>query len=123
MISKAKKVFEFVPTDIITLDEIRIKMREVEMSNFLDIEFPPTDSSIYSPNELEKPFDQQIIVWKRPKDFMLVDKAKNLAPPEVFDKKIEPNDIKQGILGNCWLMCALSSLAEMPYLVERLFIT
>ena len=54
---------------------------------------------------------------------MVVDTKKGLNPPQVFDKKIEPGDIKQGVLGDCWLMCALGSLAEMPYLVERLFLT
>ena len=53
---------------------------------------------------------------------MVINENEGLNAPEVFYKKIEPNDIKQGQLGDCWLMCALGSLAEMPYLVERLFI-
>ena len=97
------------------LDAIRRKLKE-SGTNFVDVEFPPVESSIYPATE-GKPFGE--IVWKRPKDFM---DAKD-GPMEVFDKKIEPNDIKQGQLGDCWFMCALASLAEMPYLVERLFIT
>lgn len=89
--------------------------------NFVDIEFPPVESSLY-PSSEASPIKQKV-VWKRPKDFMVVDKKKGLNAPDVFDKKIEPNDIKQGTLGDCWLMSALASLAEMPYLVERLFIT
>ena len=102
------------------LDAIRQKLKE-NKTNFIDIEFPPVESSIYPASE-SQPFGQPI-VWKRPKDFMVVDESQGLNSPEVFFKKIEPDDIKQGQLGDCWFMCALASLAEMSHLVERLFIT
>ena len=105
---------------MVSLDVIRKKLTEVNW-NFVDIEFPPVESSLYPPSEV-KPLPYKV-VWKRPRDFMIIDKSQGLNPPEVFEKKIEPSDIKQGVLGDCWLMCALGSLAEMPYLVERLFIT
>ena len=108
------------PYDISPLDGIRKKLRDIPM-NFIDIEFPPADSSLF-PVGVRNPYKRKI-VWKRPAEFMTVDPSQGLNPPEVFEKKIEPDDIKQGKLGDCWLMCALSSLAEMPYLVERLFIT
>ena len=60
--------------------------------NFIDIEFPPVDSSIYPPSE-GHPYNFEI-VWKRPLEFMQVDESIGLAPPEVFYKQIEPNDIK-----------------------------
>jgi len=34
---------------------------------------------------------------------------------------IDPTDINQGTLGNCWFCCALSSLAEFPKLIQNLF--
>ena len=92
------------------LDAIRKKLKEANI-NFVDIEFPPVESSIYPQSE-GKPFNEPI-VWKRPKDFMVIDESKEMFSPEVFYKKIEPNDIKQGQLGDCWFMCALASLAEM----------
>ena len=122
LLNRARKVFEMFPYDILPLDTVRAKLREHKM-NFIDIEFPPVDSSIYAPHEPDNPFAETTIVWKRPHEFMEVDPSKDELAIDVFYKKVEPDDIKQGQLGDCWFMCALASLAERPYLVERLFIT
>jgi hypothetical protein len=91
LINISRQIFEKFPYDIMPLDAIRQKLRENNI-NFIDIEFPPVESSIHPPSETQ-PFGQPV-VWKRPKDFMVVDESKGLTAPEVFFKKIEPDDIK-----------------------------
>lgn len=85
------------------------------LGSFMDPLFPPTLKSILLGAEnfsLESG-----VHWRRPSEFF---NGENF---EIFDREIEPNDIKQGSLGDCWFMCALSSLSERPDLVKRLFLT
>lgn len=42
---------------------------------------------------------------------------------EVFKGKIEPDDIKQGYLGDCYFLAALAALAERPDRIFSLFLT
>ena len=56
------------------------------------------------------------IQWRRPHEFMSGD-------IKVFSDTIDPNDIIQGALGDCWFLSALASLAENPHLIRRLFVT
>jgi calpain-15 len=43
--------------------------------------------------------------------------------PVIFDKDINPDDINQGQLGDCYFLCAMSALAEFPDRVRALFKT
>jgi hypothetical protein len=77
------------------------------MKSIYDIETDPK-------NRIKYPFEFDI-VWKRPLEFM------KLAPgvePKIFsgyktrpDWGIDPDDIYQGEIADCWLMCAVSILA------------
>lgn len=35
---------------------------------------------------------------------------------------VNPNDIRQGGLGNCWMMSSASALAEKPGRIKRMFL-
>jgi len=52
------------------------------------------------------------LVWKRPE--------------QIFERfklfeGIDPTDIRQGIIGDCYFLAALSALAENPERIKRLF--
>ena len=58
----------------------------------------------------------QTFVWKRPEE-VYGDHG------FVVYSKIGPNDIKQGVCGDCYFLSSLSSLAEKEGRVEKIFIT
>lgn len=42
---------------------------------------------------------------------------------QVFEQGIDPTDIAQGQLGDCWLLSALAALAEQPETIQNCFLT
>ena len=44
-------------------------------------------------------------------------------PWVVFRGEPRPEDIRQGSVGNCWFVCALSALAEKPELLRQILLT
>lgn len=68
-----------------------------------DPDFPPNQNSIQVPGE--KPNASRQYEWKR---------AKDIFEPGfvVFNEDIDPNDINQGELGNCYYLAVLSACAE-----------
>ena len=42
---------------------------------------------------------------------------------EIFKGEIDPNDISQGNLGTCYLLCSIASLAEKPNRIKKLFLS
>lgn len=109
------EVIKGIPFDVMSDQEIIAKLDENGIDQFIDPSFPPDMTSIYDKNtEATYPL-QEKPVWKRPKEFM-----KN---PQLFVGGIDPNDINQGALGNCWFLASIASVAENPALIKRLFIT
>lgn len=82
-----------------------------------DKDFPPKRSSLYDP-QIDTDVDAQMynsFQWKRASEIY-----KTFS---VFVGGVDPNDINQGQLGDCYFLAALSSLAEFEDRVKALFVT
>lgn len=77
---------------------------------FVDLTFPPKPQSLSREWEGAAP----TFAWMRPAAYC-TDPAK---PPCLFVGQIEPNDIDQGQLGNCYFLCALACLSEFPEVIK-----
>ena len=83
---------------------------------FIDTTFLPLDNSLQSSWQKG---DMKMYPFKRPSQWeLLSDKG---LKPSLFVNKIEPADINQGALADCYLMGALSSVAKEDYLVQQMF--
>lgn len=81
---------------------------------FQDIEFTPNKTSLVGtdvPEEYDGEWDK--LLWRRPSDVF--------EKPFTLWGSIYACPIKQGSLGDAYLLCALSSLAENPKFVAQLF--
>lgn len=83
---------------------------------FCDKKFPNSNVSLFQ-NPPHRDYVASKANWKftwnRPKDV--------LGNYALFINEPSPADIRQGQLGDCYLLCAISSLAEQPSLISRLF--
>lgn len=73
---------------------------------FVDLSFPPCDDGIGTSDEC---------AWYRPQDIVGADKV-----PVLYDQDIKPDDVQQGSLGDCWLICVLAILAQYPSMIRRI---
>ena len=101
-------------------------------NKFYDNTFPPTLNTLYSKNSKGEFMDKvrgpkklkdfqedvsyiQSIVWKR---------VTEVSPKwELFEGKIEINDVEQGSLGDCYFLSSIAALAGYPYLIKEKFRT
>lgn len=98
-------------------DKIRMT-HEQEGVKFVDPQFPPDSTSLakdFSKMEYEVEQEWKTFVFKDIDDIYQ-------QPIRVFND-ISPNDIMQGVLGDCYFLSALSAIAEFPKRIERCFDT
>lgn len=77
----------------------------------MDDRFPPNAASLSG--EYSTP-DWNKINWQK------IEKV--VQNPVIFSDKVEPGDIKQGYLGDCYFLAALAALAERPDRIFNLFL-
>ena len=91
---------------------------------FDDGEFPPGAESLGAMESV----DTKDVEWKRGGEIFEAGRGGDADTSEgqqakLFAGKIEPNDIGQGQLGDCWLLTAFVCLAESPGAIQSVFLT
>ena len=107
------------------VEELERKSKEIEKmvlrvigegKPWTDPDFQPNMKSLFNPSIDEGDASlYRSLAWKRAKDIY--------KQPKVFSGGIEPNDINQGSLGDCYFLAVLSSLAEFPERIMDMFVT
>jgi hypothetical protein len=71
-------------------------------------DFPRTDSASL------RAFTKYVSAYKRPSHVE--------SSPSLWGSRIQPHDIRQGSLGDCYMVAVASALAEYPNRVKKLFV-
>ncbi len=92
---------------------------------FIDQDFLPSNKSIGLPDSDSIQKYECYIHWRRIKFIILNHEEAQTQKtiPKIYFDGIFPTDVKQGKLGDCWILSAISALAEHPRLVKRLILT
>lgn len=77
------------------------------------------DFSATDPNKESAHYMAQHTDWVRAHE---LDQFKDKIP-QLFEGKIEPSDLCQGAVGDCWLVAAFACAAEYPDAIRNLFLT
>uniref|UniRef100_A0A7S0YFV0 Calpain catalytic domain-containing protein n=1 Tax=Polytomella parva TaxID=51329 RepID=A0A7S0YFV0_9CHLO len=89
-------------------------------TQYIDKTFPHDYTSIGTWNGTTGPKLDKLIDWHRVAD---VCNNGNKSGSKLFCDGIEPSDICQGQLGDCWLLSALACLANEDGAIQRVFLT
>uniref|UniRef100_A0A2R9ALT4 Calpain 10 n=1 Tax=Pan paniscus TaxID=9597 RepID=A0A2R9ALT4_PANPA len=78
---------------------------------FRDTAFPAADSSLFC--DLSTPLAQfrEDITWRRPQEIC--------ATPRLFPDDPREGQVKQGLLGDCWFLCACAALQKSRHLLDQ----
>ncbi|XP_045150797.1 calpain-10 [Echinops telfairi] len=78
---------------------------------FRDAAFPASDASLFF--NLSTPLAQfrEDFTWRRPQELCV--------SPRLFPKSPQEGQVKQGLLGDCWFLCACAALQKSRRLLEQ----
>ncbi|KAI9194919.1 hypothetical protein LWI28_010135 [Acer negundo] len=110
-----------------TQEEIYQRMLSVELAvkeallargerNFTDQEFPPNDLSLFVDPDNPPSKLQVVAEWMRPAEIAKESRVDFL--PCLFSGAVNPSDVCQGRLGDCWFLSAVAVLTEVSRISE-----
>ncbi|XP_074690211.1 calpain-10 isoform X2 [Strix aluco] len=83
----------------------------VKRELYTDPTFPASDTSIFFDYCTPLAQFRGEISWLRPKDIC--------SAPRLFSNNLQDVQVKQGILGDCWFLCACVALQKSKYLLNK----
>lgn len=87
------------------------KAEEEDSGLFVDLDFPAEESALFSDSSTPIAKLKGSITWLRPQDICL--------SPALFPEDITLGHAKQGLLGDCWLLCACTNLLQNKHLLNK----
>ncbi|XP_006083058.1 calpain-10 isoform X9 [Myotis lucifugus] len=89
-------------------------MRAPARELFRDPAFPASDSSLFSSFSTPLAQFREDITWRRPQEIC--------ATPRLFPDNPQEGQVKQGLLGDCWFLCACAALQKSRHLLDQVFL-
>ncbi|XP_012665892.1 calpain-10 isoform X2 [Otolemur garnettii] len=80
---------------------------------FRDAAFPASDSSLFFNSSTPLAQFREDITWRRPQEIC--------ATPRLFPDNPWEGQVKQGLLGDCWFLCACAALQKGRHLLDQVF--
>jgi len=94
---------------------------------YSDKNFPPNATSVGALDGKDPKEAAKDVVWQRAEEWfesrLTADDKNNGVSLKLFEGGVEPKDIAQGGLGDCWLMSAMACMAEHQGLLRTCFIS
>lgn len=91
--------------------ELEGKAEREDPGLFVDLDFPADDSALFSDSSTPIAKLKGSITWLRPQDIT--------SSPALIPEDITLGYAKQGLLGDCWLLCACTNLLQNKHLLNK----